>query len=93
MAQARVVREYANSDCHDQWGNPMPWNDWSRLEWCHIKQSAMAGRKAPNDEAHGVAGCPWHHRLSRPPRLDSTVVLGLVRIYLAACYPAVWGAD
>ena len=62
------------------------------LEWDHVKEHLKAGAKAPNDEAHGVTVCSWHHRYSRSWRSDSKVNRARIREYLRGVYPSVWGA-
>lgn len=78
--------------CKDAFGNPMRWDEWRLLEWDHVKEDLRAGVKAPNDEAHGVAVCPWHHRLSQRWRSDSKAHRAAIRDWLARHYPEVWNA-
>lgn len=60
------------------------------LEWDHVKEQLKAGQKAPDDEAHGVTVCAWHHRHSRSWRSDSKVNRERIREYLRGVYPTVW---
>ena len=60
------------------------------LEFDHVKEALRAGVKAPNDEAHGVTVCAWHHRHSRHWRSDSKVNRQRIREYLGRVYPTVW---
>lgn len=60
------------------------------LEFDHVKERLGAAFKAPNDEAHGITVCSWHHRHSRSWRSDSKANRTLIREYLRRLYPAVW---
>lgn len=76
--------------CRSRWGTPIEWDDWSELEFDHVKENLEASNKAPDDEAHGVAVCPWHHRLSQVWRSDSKFHRERLRDWLAKAYPEVW---
>jgi hypothetical protein len=62
-------------------------SDWSEFD--HIKEQ-IGGPKAPDDEAHGVRMCSWHHRLSQEWRATSKPHRQAVRDYLRKLYPEVW---
>lgn len=90
-AQRSIVGDAAASDlCRDGQGMLMPWNDPWKLEFMHVKQYGALGVKALDDEAHGVAGCPWHHRGSGWGTRRSS--LEAMRAHLRKLYPAVWDA-
>lgn len=40
-----------------------------RTEWDHVPCEGFNayGKKAPDNERHGVSGCAHHHRLGNPP--------------------------
>jgi hypothetical protein len=76
--------------CRDGWGNPMAWDDPFRLDFAHVKEEIRAGKRADDDEAHGVAACPWHHRLGRVWRLDTKARYDTLRDYLRVRYPQEW---
>ena len=78
--------------CADQWGGFIHWSDYGRLEFDHVKEQSVLGKKPPDDEAHGVMACPWHHRLSQRWRTDSAVHREKLRDWLRKHYPEVWGA-
>lgn len=83
--------DVATDICRDGWGNPMPWNDTFRLEFAHVKEEIAASLRATDDEAHGVAACPWHHRLGRW-RLDTKGRYDTLRGYLRKLYPKEWSS-
>ncbi len=60
------------------------------LEFDHVKEHLKAGAKAPNDEAHGVTVCAWHHRHSKHWRSDQKANRIFIRAYLRGVYPTVW---
>lgn len=76
--------------CANKFGTRIDPADWDLLEFDHVKEG-LGGPKAPDDEAHGVAVCPWHHRLSSVWRSDSALHRLAERAWLARHYPAVWG--
>jgi hypothetical protein len=89
--QFRIFGKAAADDgCRSRWGSRIEWDDWSELEFDHVKRDAKAGDKAPDDEAHGVAVCPHHHRLSQVWRSDSKVHRMMLRDWLAKHYPEAW---
>lgn len=82
--------DIATDQCRDAQGFLMAWNDFFKLEFEHVKE-AIGGLRASDDEAHGVAACPWHHRLGRW-RVDTKERRAVTRAYLASLYPEVWNA-
>ena len=82
----------ATDICRDQWGNPTPWNDSFRLEFAHVEEQLRAGVRADDDEAHGVAACPWHHRLGKEWRIDTKEHYEILRRYLRSLYPKEWAS-
>lgn len=89
--QPRIFGEgIARDQCRDGMRNLIRWDDLFRLEWDHVKEQLAAGKRPPNDEAHGVMVCAWHHRLSTQWRTDTTEHRQVLRRYLADHYPDVW---
>jgi hypothetical protein len=62
--------------------------DGGTLEFDHIREDI--GGQRYDDEAHGIAVCGWHHRLSAKWRSDSKEHRAVERAYLAKLYPTVW---
>jgi hypothetical protein len=88
--QPRIFgRDAADDGCRSQWGQRIDWDDWDQLEWDHVTQENVRH----DDEAHGVAVCPWHHRLSQAWRSDSRRHRAALRRWLAKHWPEVWNAD
>ena len=81
-------KDVAQDHCRNNYARPLI--DAMECEFDHVKEQQAMGIKAPDDEAHGVAACAWHHRLSQAWRSDSAAHRGLIRRYLARLYPAVW---
>lgn len=77
--------------CQDGFGNPILWYDLSKMEFDHVKEQLGTAKKAPDDEAHGITVCPWHHRLSQQWRSDSARHRIAERDWLRKHYPEVWG--
>lgn len=76
--------------CRDARGYLMTSTDYFRLEFDHVKEQQAMALRAPNDEAHGIAVCPWHHRLSREWRSDTAAHRAVIRDYLRRLYPREW---
>lgn len=91
--QSRIYGDDVAPDlCRNQYGQAVRWDDPTQLEWDHVKESQAMGVKAPDDSAHGVMVCAWHHRLSNRWRIDSWVHRQKIRDWLRSHYPGVWDA-
>jgi 5-methylcytosine-specific restriction endonuclease McrA len=84
-----VFSDPTTEPCRDRWGSVIQPTDWTALEFDHVKPLG-GGHKAPDDDAHGVAACPQHHRLSTTWRTDSSEHREAIRAYLTRLYPEVW---
>jgi hypothetical protein len=80
----------APDGCQNKFGWDQRSDDLTQLELDHIKEQAMMGRKAPDDEAHLVSMCAWHHRLGLAGATWATSHRRELRAYLAQRYPQVW---
>lgn len=79
-------RDVAPDQCQNRAGWLIRWNDVFQLEWDHV--TGFDGIRR-DDEAHGVAVCPWHHRGSRW-RIDTKERRDVLRRHLARLYPTEW---
>lgn len=98
----KVGIEVATDECQNANGWPMLWDDVFQLELDHVKEQPNVGAvvkkrlakgstKAPDDEAHLVAICPWHHRGGKAGATWATSHRPALRKMLARLYPEVWG--
>lgn len=71
----------------------IPWNDVFQMEWNHVKEAGAIGLgiKAPDDEAHGVTLCAFHHRGTAAGSNWEAANREAERKYLRSLYPEVWG--
>lgn len=83
--------DVAPDRCRGRFGQDVEWDDWDQLEFDHVRPHSGGAR--PDDEAHGVAVCPWHHRLSQVWRSDSRRHREALRSWLASHYPDAWPDD
>lgn len=81
--------DVAPDHCRNSYAQPL--RNGRECEWDHVKERSAMGMKAPDDEAHGVTVCAWHHRLSQKWRSDSAAHRGQIRAYLTRLYPEIWG--
>lgn len=88
---SKRVDVFFDMTAHDQCRDGFGWPTLD-LEFDHVKQELAAAKKATDDEAHGVAVCAWHHRLSKEWRSDSKEHRTVIRAYLRKLYPGVWGS-
>lgn len=73
--------------CRDKWGELLPANPWpDQFEVDHVRAEPMMGKRAPDDMAHLVTLCSWHHQASG----WATSHRPLLRDYLASLYPEEW---
>lgn len=87
--QTRIFGTGASDEqCRTEFGDPIAYTDWDVLEFDHVTRNGVRY----DDEAHGIAACPWHHRLSQRWRTDSKTHRHAEREWLAMHYPEVWDA-
>jgi hypothetical protein len=89
--QPRIFgKDIAQDACRNSFGNPIPYDSLHLLEVDRVKTDSRGGKAVPYSEAHAVAVCPHHHRLSQRWRSDSHVHREAERAWLAKHYPEEW---